>query len=292
MENKHLLWLFFASLAVNAAQDSTPASSSAHDMHDMSGMSNMSDDDGMTSMPPAVTESRTPIPPVTDKDRKAAFAYIPETKMHGDSINYLVVLNQLEWQRSSQSNIFNWDATGWIGGDINRLWIKSEGENVSGKTESAEIQALWGHSIGPWWDITAGVRQDFKPASAQTWGAIGFQGMALYNFESSVTAFVGNSGRSALRLEGEYDILLTNKLILQPAAEINFYSQNDKSRGIGRGLSDSEIELRLRYEIRREFAPYIGVSWKQLYGNTSDMAKDEGEKDSKVSFLMGARVWF
>ncbi|MFT2780430.1 copper resistance protein B, partial [Klebsiella pneumoniae] len=119
-----------------------------------------------------------------------------------------------------------------------------------------------------------------------------FQGLALYNFESEITGFVSNGGKAALRLGGEYDVLLTNRLILQPSYEVNFYSQDDESRGRGRGLTDTELGLRLRYEIRREFAPYIGVSWNQLYGKTSDMAKREGEKDHQVVFLAGARIWF
>lgn len=114
--------------------------------------------------------------------------------------------------------------------------------------------------------------------------AVGFQGLALYNFESEITGFVSNGGKAALRLGGEYDVLLTNRLILQPSYEVNFYSQDDESRGRGRGLTDTELGLRLRYEIRREFAPYIGVSRNQLYGKTSDMAKREGEKDHQVVF--------
>ncbi|MBJ2625282.1 copper resistance outer membrane transporter PcoB, partial [Salmonella enterica subsp. enterica serovar Agona] len=115
---------------------------------------------------------------------------------------------------------------------------------------------------------------------------------ALYNFESEITGFVSNGGKAALRLGGEYDVLLTNRLILQPSYEVNFYSQDDESRGRGRGLADTELGLRLRYEIRREFAPYIGVSWNQLYGKTSDMAKREDEKDHQIVFLAGARIWF
>ncbi|WP_447348407.1 copper resistance protein B, partial [Salmonella enterica] len=177
-------------------------------------------------------------------------------------------------------------------GDTDRLWLKSEGERSGGKTETAEAQLLWGHAVGPWWDLVAGVRQDFRPASAQSWAAVGFQGLALYNFESEITGFVSNGGKAALRLGGEYDVLLTNRLILQPSYEVNLYSQDDESRGRGRGLADTELGLRLRYEIRREFAPYIGVSWNQLYGKTSDMAKREDEKDHQIVFLAGARIWF
>lgn len=115
------------------------------------------------------------------------------------------------------------------------MWLRSEGERLNGKTEEAELQALWGHAISPWWDVVAGVRQDFKPGDPQTWAAFGVQGMALYNFEAEATAFIGEGGQSAARLEGDYDILLTNRLILQPTAEVNFYDKNDPARGVAQG---------------------------------------------------------
>ncbi|VTM12649.1 copper resistance protein B [Pseudomonas aeruginosa] len=212
----------------------------------------------------ATRESRTPIPVLTDADRRAAFPPLEGHKIHDSALNSFFLLDQLEYQDADDGSALAWDASGWIGGDINRLWLRSEGERLNGKTEDAELQALFGHAIGPWWDLVAGVRQDFKPGSPQTWAAFGVQGLALYDFEAEVTAFLGENGQSALRLEGEYDILLTNRLILQPSAEINLYGRNDPARGIGSGLADSEVGLRLRYEIRREFAPYIGVTWKPL----------------------------
>ncbi|QGU12977.1 copper resistance protein CopB [Leclercia sp. J807] len=282
--------LFTSQLSIAASA----VSADHHAGHDMSSMQMPVDENftEMTSMEPILTESRTPIPPVTDADRKAAFGNLPGHAIHDNAINYLVLLDQLEWQRSDNSNNFSWSVNSWIGGDTDRLWLKSEGERSGGETETAEAQLLWGHAVGPWWDLVAGVRQDFRPASAQTWAAVGFQGLALYNFESEITAFVSNDGKAALRLGGEYDVLLTNRLILQPSYEVNLYSQDDELRGRGRGLADTELGLRLRYEIRREFAPYIGVSWNQLYGKTSDMAKREGEKDHQVVFLAGARIWF
>jgi len=116
--------------------------------------------------------------------------------------------------------------------------------------------------------------------------------MALYNFETEATAFIGEGGQAAARLEGDYDILLTNRLILQPTAELNFYSKNDPQRGIGSGLSNTEAGLRLRYEIRREFAPYIGVTWNRTYGKTADYAKDDGEDRSEARLVLGVRLWF
>lgn len=237
------------------------------------------------------TTSRTPIPVLTDADRQAAFAPLPGHTVHDSGINSFFLLDQLEYQDADEGSTLAWDASGWVGGDINRVWFRSEGERTNGVTEDAELQLLYGHSVGPWWDVVAGVRQDFKPESPQTWAAIGMQGLALYDFEAEATAFVGEGGQAAVRLEGDYDILLTNRLILQPTAEANFYGKNDFERVVGSGLANTELGLRLRYEIVREFAPYIGISWSRSYGNTSDMLRDEGEDVEEVRFVAGIRMW-
>ncbi|UFP98259.1 copper resistance protein B [Pseudomonas fitomaticsae] len=266
-------------------------------MADMQGMdhSQMTDmqsmDDGMMQ-PAAPTESRTPIPALTDADRAAVFTSHAGHQVHDSAINTYFLADKLEWQDADDASTLAWDLSGWIGGDIDRLWLRSEGERSNGKTEDAEIQALWGHAISPWWDVVSGVRQDFKPGAPQTWAAFGLQGMALYNFEAEATAFLGENGQSAVRLEGDYDILLTNRLILQPTAELNVYGKNDPQRGIGSGLANTEAGLRLRYEIRREFAPYIGVTWNRTYGHTADYAREEGEDRSEARLVLGVRLWF
>ncbi|MHB2248848.1 copper resistance protein B [Pseudomonas fitomaticsae] len=266
-------------------------------MADMQGMdhSQMTDmqsmDDGMMQ-PAAPTESRTPIPALTDADRAAVFNSHAGHQVHDSAINTYFLADKLEWQDADDASTLAWDLSGWIGGDIDRLWLRSEGERSNGKTEDAEIQALWGHAISPWWDVVSGVRQDFKPGAPQTWAAFGLQGMALYNFEAEATAFLGENGQSAVRLEGDYDILLTNRLILQPTAELNVYGKNDPQRGIGSGLANTEAGLRLRYEIRREFAPYIGVTWNRTYGHTADYAREEGEDRSEARLVLGVRLWF
>ena len=266
-------------------------------MADMQGMdhSQMTDmqsmDDGMMQ-PAAPTESRTPIPALTDADRAAVFTSHAGHQVHDSAINTYFLADKLEWQDADDASTLAWDLSGWIGGDIDRLWLRSEGERSNGKTEDAEIQALWGHAISPWWDVVSGVRQDFKPGAPQTWAAFGLQGMALYNFEAEATAFIGENGQSAVRLEGDYDILLTNRLILQPTAELNVYGKNDPQRGIGSGLANTEAGLRLRYEIRREFAPYIGVTWNRTYGHTADYAREEGEDRSEARLVLGVRLWF
>lgn len=246
---------------------------------------------GMSPATPALTQSRTPIPALADADRAAVYNAPGGHQVHDSGVNSMLLINQLEWQ-GGDGNAQSWDIKGWVGGDIDRLWLRSEGERSAGRTESAEAQALWGHAIGPWWDVVGGVRQDFKPGDSQTWAAFGVQGMALYNFEAEATLFVGESGHTAARLEGDYDILLTNRLILQPTAELNFYAQNDPQRGVGSGLAESELGLRLRYEIRREFAPYVGVSWNRAYGQTAQYARDEDEDINQLRWVVGVRLWF
>ena len=242
--------------------------------------------------PAAPTRSRTPIPELTDADRQAAFPPVAGHGVHDKAINSLWLVDRLEYQDADDGSALAWEMNGWIGGDIDRLWLRSEGERSNGRTEEAQVEALWGHAIGPWWDVLGGVRQDFKPGAPQTWAALGLQGMALYNFESQVTAYLGEGGQSALRLQAEYDILLTNRLILQPIAEANLYGRNDPQRGIGSGLSESEVGLRLRYELHRQFAPYVGVTWNRSYGKTADYAREEGEDRSEARLVLGVRLWF
>ena len=261
------------------------------DQGQMKGM----DHSKMEGMQPAKqpqTQSRTPIPPLTDADRAAVYNAPGGHEVHDSALNSFFIFEKLEWQDADDGSALNWEAQGWIGGDVDRLWLRTEGERTNGKTEEAEVHALWGHAISPWWDLVGGVRQDFKPGDPQTWAAFGIQGLALYNFEAQATAYLGEGGQTAARLEGDYDILLTNKLILQPTAEFNFYGKNDPQRGVGSGLSESEVGLRLRYEVRPQFAPYVGVTWNRAYGKTADYARDEGEDNNEARLVLGVRVWF
>ncbi|WP_369959666.1 copper resistance protein B [Pseudomonas benzenivorans] len=261
-----------------------------HGAMDHSQMDHKAMGHGDAYQPP--TTSRTPIPVLTDADRAAAFPPLPGHAVHDKMLSWFLLFEQLEYQNADEGSVLSWDASAWVGGDIDRLWLRSEGERTNGMTEEAELQALWGHAIGPWWELVGGLRQDFEPGPAQTWGAFGIQGMPLYGLEVETTGFVGEQGQSALRLEGEYDMLLTNRLILQPTAELNFYARNDHERGVGSGLASSEVGLRLRYEIRREFAPYIGVTWNRAYGNTADMVREEGGDVSEARLVAGIRLWF
>ena len=203
-----------------------------------------------------------------------------------------VMLDQLEARDVGSDNENVWDGQAWIGKDLTKLWIKSEGERTSGKTAEAELQLLYSKAVSKYWDFQVGVRHDFRPSPSRSWAAIGFQGLAPYFFKIDTALFIGESGRTALRLEAEYELLFTQRLILTPEIEVNLYGQNDPDTGVGSGLSDLEAGLRLRYEIRREFAPYIGVNWLRFFGNAADFARAAGESTSEAQFTVGIRAWF
>jgi copper resistance protein B len=287
----HSLALALSLCTISAVQAAEPLDHSAHAGHGMPMMDHRQMTHG-SMVHGSAGYPGAPVPPITDADRAAAFPDLPPHAMHQGGVNYLFLADQLELQDADEGSALSWDLSGWVGGDIDRLAFRSEGERVDGHTEEAELQLLWSHAIGPWWETVAGVRQDFKPGSPQTWAAFGVQGMPLYGLETEATAFLGEGGQSALRLGAEYDILLTNRLILQPAAEANLYGRNDEERGVGSGFSDLELGLRLRYEIRREFAPSIGVNWTRAYGNSADLLREDGEDVSEARLVAGLRFWF
>ncbi len=237
-------------------------------------------------------QPREPIPELTDEDRAAAF---PEGlhghATHDRAIHYFVRFDRLEWQ-SGAGDAAKWNNKAWIGGDLNRVWLRTEGEAHDGRLASANVHVLWGRAVAPWWDVVAGVRQDVRPGDPQTWAAVGLQGLAPYWFEVEATGYVGAGGRTAATLEVEYELLFTNRLILQPLVEMEFYGRSDPERGIGRGLSSLETGLRLRYEIRREFAPYVGVTWDRKLFGTADLAREHGERTRAARVAFGVRTWW
>ena len=210
--------------------------------------------------------------------------------MHDSGINSFFLLDQLEYQDADEGSTLAWDASGW-GRRYQSGLVSFRGERTNGVTEDAELQLLYGRSVGPRGTSLLAFAKTSNPSLHRP-AAFGVQGMALYAFEAEATAFVGENGQTAARLEGDYDILLTNRLILQPTAEANFYGKNDSERGVGSGPANTELGLRLRYEIVREFAPYIGISWSRSYGNTADMLRDEGKDVEEARFVAGIRMWF
>lgn len=199
----------------------------------------------------------------------------------------------LEYQARKGHDGYTWDAEFWYGGDINRLTVKSEGEGAFGDGfEGGEAQVLYSRAIGPYFNAQAGVRQDFGPGPDRTYATVGVEGLAPYWFELEAAVFLSDQGDVLGRVEGYYDQRITQRLILQPAAELNFALQEVPSSGLGSGVTDFELGLRLRYEIVKEFAPYIGVEWSRKLGGTERFARAAGEEASVTSFVLGVRTWF
>ena len=287
---KSALWcLIMAGIARAQAQETPPAAE--HHQHEMP----MPDTPASQSSPDANTSEAEHVPPDPPKHSMEEMPYraMAEMMQMDDRERYgKVLLDQLEWRDTSEGNASVWDVEAWYGSDYNKAWFRTEGDRVKGQTEDARAELFWDHIISRWWHVQAGARQDFGDGPSRTWAAFGVQGLAPYWFEIEATVYAGEQGRSAARFKAEYELLLTQRLILQPEAEVNLYGKSDRERGLGSGLSDFEAALRLRYEIRREFAPYVGVVWSRRLGDTADLARASGTDPSDVQIVAGFRIWF
>ncbi|MFA5963796.1 MAG: copper resistance protein B [Sphingomonas sp.] len=203
-----------------------------------------------------------------------------------------IMFNLAEAQIRNGEDGYRWDGEGWFGGDINRLTLKSEGEGAfGGGVDSAEIQALYSRAVGPYFNLQAGIRQDVRPTPARTYATIGFEGLAPYWFEVEGAVFLSNKGDLLGRLEGYYDQRITQRLVLQPRVELNLAAQDVPENRLGAGLTDAELGLRLRYEVSRRFAPYVGVSYEAKTGRTADFARADGRKPTGTGLVAGVRFW-
>lgn len=209
-----------------------------------------------------------------------------------DPLLAMVRIDKLEKNVSDGDNTISWSAQAWLGHDLYKVWLTTEGERSDGETEEAEVELLYSRAFAPYWDWKLGVKKDFRPSPSREWALVGVQGLAPYYFEIDAAFYVGNGGNTAFKFEAEYELPITQKLILSPEVEISVYGQNDQATGTGSGLSEIETGLRLRYEIVREFAPYIGVNWSKKYGNTADYAEQEGKSSSERQVVVGFRAWF
>lgn len=201
-------------------------------------------------------------------------------------------LDELEAVDSDDGTAASWEGGISWGGHFDRWWLTSEGEREDGHSEELETRLYWSHAVARWWDTTLGLRHDSGEGPSRSWAAVGIRGLAPYWLETEATAFVGEEGHTALRLEVDYEMLLTNRLILQPQMELNFYGKQDTARRQGRGLADSGAGLRLRYEIRREVAPYIGLEWQRLHGDSADLAEGAGGRVHDTAVVAGIRLWY
>ena len=298
----------------------TPSPTAPNSDHDMSAMPGMdmgkpitptatptagASMPGMSEMPSAtlsdteIGNAPAPAPP-TDHAADTIFGADQmagsRTKLrheNGGVPAYSALFNLAEYRAQKGGGAYRWDGEGWFGGDINRLVVKSEGEGAFRQgVSSAEVQALYSRAVSPYFNLQAGVRQDIKPQPARSYATIGFEGIAPYWFEVAGAVFLSDKGDLLGRLEGYYDQRITQRLILQPRVELNFAAQNIPADGVGAGLSDAELGLRLRYEIKHEFAPYVGVSWDGKAGDTARYARAAGERVQGASLVLGIRAWF
>jgi len=212
---------------------------------------------------------------------------------HGGMRLSRTMIDFAEVRPDKGADVYAWEGEFRYGGDIDRLVVKSEGEGAFGHgLEKAEVQALWSRAIGPYFDLQAGVRQDFQPRPRRTYATVGFEGLAPYWFDVEGAVFLSDKGDLSARFEGSYDLRLTQRLILQPRAEANLAAQDVPELGVGAGLTDVELGLRLRYELRREFAPFVGVHYERKFGDTADLARAAGEGRDDLRVVVGLRAWF
>lgn len=256
-------------------------------------------DDART--PPAITPRPVPSPsPVAadyadriwGRDAMAASRALLRRE-HGGGVFHQVIVNIAEIQPRSGGDGYRWDGEGWFGGDVDRLALKTEGEGVFRHGPAAgEVQALYSRAIGPYFNLQAGARQDFGRGPARTYAVAGIEGLAPYWFDVEAALFLSDRGDLLARMEGYHDLRITQRLIVQPRAEINLSAQDMPANRIGAGLVGAEAGLRLRYEIAREFAPYIGVTWERRFGTTRRYARSTGVGDGGFAVAFGLRTWF
>lgn len=294
-------------MALWLAASSAWAQQNAHDGHHGAHESTPAPaQESMPSPTPAPTSGMDPAahsamsaPATADEPRDPhayadgyGFSQLP--MRHEDmAMNYhLIRLDQLERSRTDDRTVTRYELFVSYGGDIDRGVIRADGEVAGGTLDEASTELLWSRAVAPFWNALTGLRYDSGEGPDRTWFALGIQGLAPYWFEVDATAYVGDQGRSAVTVEAEYELLFTQRLVLQPRIEATAYGQRDNERAIGPGLSSAAAGLRLRYEIRREFAPYIGVEWAATFGATAELARDAGDESAETRAVAGVRAWF
>lgn len=219
-----------------------------------------------------------------------AYAQDPHDHQHG-SETYHAFRLETDYGAGQDGPVASWDFDGWIGTDENKLWLKSEGENSDGTTEQAEFWALYSRNIAEFWDLQAGIRHDTQPHST-SYAVFGIEGLAPYFVETEAHLFISDEGDVSARLRREHDLLLTQRLIFQPYVEINLSAQDVEEQEIGAGFTDGEIGIQTRYEITRKFAPYVDLRYERKFGETSSIAKDNGEDNDDFVAAVGLRLMF
>ena len=197
--------------------------------------------------------------------------------------------------RLGEGGYLRWDGQAWVGDDYNKLWLKSEGRynaDNDGRMTDGDHEALYDRPISRYFDLQAGLRVDLDSGSTRTWAALGVQGLAIGFWNVEATAYASDGGHYALKTNASYDLYLTQRLVLQPQVETNWYTKQDRGRGLGAGLSDVDAGLRLRYDVTRKLAPYVGVAYQRQFGGTESLTREAADKVNDLRFLLGLRAWF
>lgn len=267
----------------------TPAPPPAH-QHDMGGMQGMQGGDPASKAPARTADA------YSDGYTPTTGPYIPagvKPPRLADQESFgSVLVDRLERAHASDANWNAYDIQAWFGHDFNRLVVKAEGDAAQGRLQDARTELLWGHAVAPFWDAQLGLRHDNGGGPDRNWLALGMEGLAPYWFDVEATAYLGSAGRTALRLSASYDLLLTQRWVLQPRVEASLYGKDDPERLIGSGLSDINAAIRLRYEITRQFAPYVGIEWSGRFGRSADLSRAAGDQTRTTDLVAGLHFWF
>ena len=259
-----------------------PAPSSEHDAHAAHRAADEQTESERAHVPPD--------PPSLVLGNLSTERMIELMQMEDDAPLGMLRLDELE-AFSGDHDGLAWEAHAWYGTDYHKLWLKTEGERIESET-AGRAELLWDRIVSAWWSVQIGARHDSRAGPSRTWAAVGVQGLAPQFIEIEATFYLGDEGRTAARLSAERDVLITQRLVLQPQFELEAHGKDDLANGIGAGLSDVELGLRLRYELIREVAPYVGVQWERKLGDTADFVRAAGGEASDVLFVAGLRAWF
>jgi copper resistance protein B len=229
-----------------------------------------------------------PDPPASELPALAPHDLMRMMAMDDAALQGSLLVDELERRASG----VGWDVQAWFGGDYHKLWVKAEGDARDGKVHDARTEVLWDRAASRWWNLQAGLRHDSGEGPGRDWAALGVRGIAPFFIELDAAAYLGEQGRTAARLALHQDWLLTQRLVLQPSLEVDAYGKADPARSLGSGIAQLRVGLRLRYELRREFAPYAGLQWERAIGATADLRRAAGEDAGDVHAVAGLRFWF
>jgi copper resistance protein B len=275
----------------------TPNAADPHAGHTMPMDEGDKSEIGATAAEQPIGNSR---PPPVIKDNTADAVYGTSSmarardvlsEEHGGGLTSKVMTNIFELTSASGEEGYRWDVEGWYGGDLHRFVFKTEGEGARSEVGSAELQALYSRAVGRYTDLQAGVRYDFEP-DGLAYATVGIESLFPYWFDVEGALFLSERGDAFARFEGSYDLRFTQRLVLEPALEITLAAQDVPDSDIGSGFSSAEVGLRLRYDIRREFAPYLGVNFEKSFGRTADLVRASGGEVDDTEVVVGLRAWF